>query len=170
MTCTIDILERGLISASVLLKHLKELISVIKGCLTDDFAPDLRLLSCVLLERILFIIKDGATDEDIHDLYPVMIERLDDSQDDIRIQVSKALKLFISCKLYFSPSTFEYIVKAVLIHLDDENEQIQLAIFDLLKEMAHHNGDLVLNEAKAAVKKQRYPRRCQELIKIIEKE
>jgi len=45
-----------------------------------------------------------------------------------------------------SPSTLEYVVRTLLIHLDDQNEQLQIALFNALKEAAEINPKIVLTE------------------------
>ena len=51
-------IEKDLISGEKLMKCVKELIPPIKTCLTDDWAPDLRFVTCVLCEKILLHVKD----------------------------------------------------------------------------------------------------------------
>lgn len=67
-----------------------------------------------------------------------------------------------------SESTFEYVVKAIFVHLDDQNEEIQLVIFNVLKFAAKLRPEIVLEEGKKNIKKQKYPRKCQELINFSE--
>jgi len=137
--------------------------------MNDDWAPDLRLASCILMEKILEYLKDLLTDFELKDIYPILLERLDDPQDAIRIEITKSLSSFLKSKqLRMSPSIFEYLIKAIIVHLDDQNEQIQLAIFSLLKIASEMDPKLVLDEGRKSVAKQKYPRKCQELIRYIE--
>lgn len=64
----------------------------------------------------------------------------------------------------FSESILEYIVKGVFIHLDDQNEEIQMSVYHVLRFITKLKPKLVLDEAKESLKKLKYPRKCQELI------
>ena len=51
-----------------------------------------------------------------------------------------------------SPSIFEYVIKIILIHLDDQNEQVQFAMFNLLKAAAELDHKKVEEEVIAYLK------------------
>lgn len=68
----------------------------------------------------------------------------------------------------FSESTFEYLVKNIIVHLDDQNEEIQMAIYNILRFAARLKPLIVLTEARVVLPKQKYPRKCQDLIKFSE--
>eukprot|EP01016_Furgasonia_blochmanni_P049039 TRINITY_DN7397_c0_g1_i3.p1 TRINITY_DN7397_c0_g1~~TRINITY_DN7397_c0_g1_i3.p1 ORF type:complete len:407 (+),score=50.17 TRINITY_DN7397_c0_g1_i3:676-1896(+) len=169
MICMINLLEFNLITPEELHKNIKELFPVVKTCLSDDWAPDLRFVTCIFVNKLLTQLKEIVTDEELKDIYPSLLERLDDSQDPIRIEVTKAFKALLLCDhLRFSPSTYEYLIKSIFVHLDDQNEEVQMAVYHLLQSAATVDWKCVLEEAKQSVKKQKYPRKCQELIKLIE--
>jgi len=169
VVCIFHLVERDLIPEETLLKLLDEFKGTLKSCLNDDFAPDLRFSACCLMESFLRHLTNLLSDYELKDLYPILLERLDDSQDMIRIEISKSISAFFQCKqLKFSPSIFEYVIRNIKIHLDDQNEQIQMAIFNLLKEAANIDAQKVLEETREFVNKQKYPRKCQELIRYIE--
>ena len=67
-----------------------------------------------------------------------------------------------------SEGTFEYLVRNIIVHLDDQNEEIQMAIYNILRFAARLKANIVLNEANMVLKKQKYPRKCQDLIKFAE--
>jgi len=67
-----------------------------------------------------------------------------------------------------SSSTLEYVIKTCFIHLDDRNEDIQKSIFEFLKFAISIDRDIVEKEAIDALKKQKFPRFTEELLKIIE--
>ena len=54
------------------------------------------------------------------------------------------------------------------MHLDDQNEEIQMAIYNILRFAARLKPNIVLTEAKMVLKKQKFPRKCQDLIKFAE--
>ena len=45
-----------------------------------------------------------------------------------------------------SPGTFEYVVRNILIHLDDQNENLQIALFKVLQTAAQVKPKIVLKE------------------------
>jgi len=45
-----------------------------------------------------------------------------------------------------SPGTFEYVVRNILIHLDDQNENLRVALFRVLQTAARIRPKLVLRE------------------------
>lgn len=71
---------------------------MIKSCLDDDWAPDLRFAACNLVERMLIALNDNLESEELRELYPALLQRLDDAQDVIRLEISKAFLAFFACK------------------------------------------------------------------------
>jgi hypothetical protein len=60
--------------------------------------------------------------------------------------------------MYMSDSTFEYVIQTLFIHLDDKNEDVQLAVFKTLELAASLKPSLVLHEVGLA--DARPPSRC----------
>lgn len=56
----------------------------------------------------------------------------------------------------------------IFVHLDDQNEDIQMAIYKILRFAGNLNPIIVLNEAQNNLKKQKYPRKCQEIIRFVQ--
>lgn len=56
----------------------------------------------------------------------------------------------------------------IFVHLDDQNEDIQMAIYKILRFAGNLKPNIVLNEAQNNLKKQKYPRKCQEIIRFAE--
>jgi len=85
----------------------------------------------------------------------------------IRIEITKAINQFFFCdQLKISPSTFEYMIKTIFVHLDDHNQEISMAIYNTLVNAAHVNAQKTLEVAKEALSKQKYPRKCEEIIRL----
>jgi hypothetical protein len=125
----------------------KGLVASLKNCMSDDWAPDLRYACVCLCQKLLGCMDGQLSYEEMLDFYPTLLERLDDAQDPVRIEVCKAIKVFLETNRYtISDSTWTYIVKACLVHLDDTNEEVQLAVFSLLKAAADINSKALLGE------------------------
>lgn len=81
-------------------------------------------------------------DEDYKEIYPELLKRLDDSQDAIRIETANSFLVFFTyLNENWSTSLYEYTVKNIFIHLDDQNEQIQKAIMEVLKASVRINRE-----------------------------
>lgn len=110
------------------------LVSVL-GMLDDDDRLT-RLNSCYVLEA-LFSNDDAlkTIDNDrLHKSYPDLLKRLDDVLDEIRLVICSTLNAYI--RAFHSDFTIELyrahledIAKVLLIHMDDQNSQIQNAVF-----------------------------------------
>jgi len=74
------------------------LLPVIKSCLDDDWAPDLRFATCNLVEKLLIALNQYIESEELRDLYPALLQRLDDAQDVIRVEVTKSFIAFFASK------------------------------------------------------------------------
>ena len=59
----IALIERSIITEEQLLDSFKDLIPHLKNCLNDDWAPELRLASCELLQRYLMATSDKIGDD-----------------------------------------------------------------------------------------------------------
>ena len=81
----------------------------------------------------------------LRDIYPELLKRLDDSQDHIREKTCEALEEFFNMlPEKWSESLFVYMIKSIIIHLDDPKESIQTATKKLLIVSARVNSDKVL--------------------------
>ncbi len=62
-------------------------------------------------------------------LYPELLKRLDDSNDAIRVEAAHAFDKFLQGMAPgFEPGQMEYMVRALCVHLDDSNAQVQDAV------------------------------------------
>ena len=120
--CILRLLEHRLIDREKLYSAFKEIMTVLKNCIDDDWANDLRFTSVVLIKRLMEYLKDVLDEEDYKDIYPELLKRLDDSQDSIRIETGNALIVFFSqLPKDWSGSLYEYSIKNIFIHLDDQS-------------------------------------------------
>jgi dynein assembly factor 5 len=114
---------------------MNELLVAVLGMLDDDDRLT-RMNSCYVLQA-LFSNDDAVRtidDERLHKSYPDLLKRLDDISDDIRLAMCSTLNAYIrafngdfNVDLY--RAHLEDIAKILLIHMDDQNVQIQEAIF-----------------------------------------
>merc|ERR1740129_255778 len=142
---------------------------VLKNCLDDSWSPDNRLLACLVLGCTLVDLQAEISGEQLREVYPELLKRLDDSNDKIRVAVCEALSVFFKClPPNWSRTLFEYILKTLFIHLDDPNPEIQQGIYGVLEAAVHQDHVTFLHEAKTAGAKSSHPRLCEELARLAE--
>jgi len=113
-------IENKLISKQKLHNCFKEIMGVIKNCMDDDWANDMRFTSVVTVRKIIEYLHEVFDSEDYKEIYPELLKRLDDSQDGIRIATAETFCLFFKyLPDPWSASLYDYTVKNIFIHLDD---------------------------------------------------
>ena len=103
----------------------------------DDWDNDMRFAAVVLMKHILIMIQAKFEYEQYREVYPELLKRLDDAQDGIRIENCKVLEIFFDgLPDPWSSSLYEYTIKNIFVHLDDQNDKIQQAVQQVLKKAA----------------------------------
>lgn len=99
----------------------------------DDDSKSTRLVSCRVLTRLFDLMGEALDQDRLHNMYPELLKRLDDSSDEIRVMVSKTFLAYLQCfgdkydaNLY--RAHLEAIYSGLLVHLDDPEIKIQEAI------------------------------------------
>ncbi len=114
---------------------MNEILLSVLGMLDDDDRLT-RMNSCYVLQA-LFSNDDAirTIDNDrLHKAYPDLLKRLDDVSDDIRLVMCSTLNAYVQAfkgdfNIELYRSHLEDIAKILLIHMDDQNSQIQNAVF-----------------------------------------
>jgi len=133
IACLFTVLKMGAAESQVLFMAAPKLLPVLKTNLGDYDASSRQL--CVLSLGILFAALPGALGfEPVHQLYPELLKCLDDSSDDVRFAACGTLKVFLLAapKEHFKGTLMDYMCDQLLIHLDDPDEIIQKAVFEIL--------------------------------------
>jgi hypothetical protein len=169
MICIHALVERHLIAPSTLNEVFVDLMPILKSGLDDSFSPDNRLIACLVLKCTLAELQAEINGEQLREIYPELLKRLDDSNDKIRVAICDALAVFFQClPPKWSRSLFEYILKTLFVHLDDPSFEIQEGIAKALEIALHQDYSTFIGEAKAAAAKSAHPRRCEELARLAE--
>jgi hypothetical protein len=92
------ILTKGLFPASELHSVYPDIIAPLKDCLDDDWAADLRLSSVHFCQLLINTLTDHLDQLELSNLRPLLLTRLDDAQDIIRIEITSAIRSFLTCK------------------------------------------------------------------------
>eukprot|EP00429_Kryptoperidinium_foliaceum_P064296 CAMPEP_0176064936 /NCGR_PEP_ID=MMETSP0120_2-20121206/32392_1 /TAXON_ID=160619 /ORGANISM="Kryptoperidinium foliaceum, Strain CCMP 1326" /LENGTH=982 /DNA_ID=CAMNT_0017398517 /DNA_START=9 /DNA_END=2954 /DNA_ORIENTATION=+ len=169
MVCIHSMLQRRLIAASALNLAFADLLPILKSCLDDSWSPDNRMIACLVLSCTLSEMHAEISGEQLREVYPELLKRLDDSNDKIRVAVCEALSVFFKClPPRWSRSLYEYILRTLFVHLDDPNIEIQQGIYSVLEAAVHQDYSAFMREAQLAAGKSSHPRLCEELGRMAE--
>ncbi|CAE7501345.1 Dnaaf5 [Symbiodinium sp. CCMP2592] len=169
MVCVHSLLRRHLVPSAVLNEVFVDLMPILKGCLDDSWSPDNRMIACLVLSCTLADLQAEINGEQLREVYPELLKRLDDSNDKIRVAVCEALDVFFKClPQNWSRTLYEYILRNLFVHLDDPNPEIQQGIYAVLQAAAPQDTATFLKEAQTASAKSAHPRLCEELVRLAE--
>mmetsp|Transcript_21120 Transcript_21120/g.45100 ORF Transcript_21120/g.45100 Transcript_21120/m.45100 type:complete len:933 (+) Transcript_21120:93-2891(+) len=164
MVCIHALLQRRLADAASLNAAFTDLLPIVKSALDDSFSPDNRMIACLILSCTLSELQSEISGDQLREVYPELLKRLDDSNDKIRVAVCEALVMFFKClPPNWSRSLYEYILRTLFVHLDDPNLEIQQGIYAVLETAIDQDFTTFINEARAAAAKSSHPRLCEEL-------
>lgn len=164
----------GLMSKSLALQVAPGVFPILKTNLDDD-DPKMRMLVLLIFQFWLELLPSHSIrmEEDaLTELHRELLKRLDDSHDDIRLEVVKAFSLLFH--KVFPPASdydktdsyFRYILSSFFIYLDDANPKIIQACFDFLQTTIDYNRRVFMQETEAAKKKQTTGRYCDQLMQL----
>lgn len=112
MVCINSLLNKKLISPEELQECLGSLMPVIKSSLDDNWSPDNRLAGIYVVTEILKNLHGVVTGDELREIYPELLKRLDDSNDTIRQEVCKTFIVFFGAlPARWSTSLYEYILR-----------------------------------------------------------
>lgn len=142
IVCLIKLYKYDLVKEqNTTVKFFNSYISMLKSASDDDWDCELRNLSIQFIQILLIKNKENnyknsfLSESEMRDLYPILLKRLDDSQDENRKAVCFALELFmmiVKDKKNISSTACEYIFQNSCIHLDDCKEEIRKAVYSFL--------------------------------------
>lgn len=168
--CMMRMIDHKLISPQKLRNSFQAIMGVLKNCLDDDWANDLRFTSVVTIRRMIEYLHDDFDHEDWKEVYPELLKRLDDSQDGIRIATAETFCVFFKyLPNPWSVSLYEYTIKNIFIHLDDQNPDIQKAIRGVLILAARVQTDKFMEVAHEQIDKFQHPSVIKSLIEEVRK-
>lgn len=164
--------SQGLVTAPIVMQTAAKLLPVLHANLDDDEAK-MRMLVLLLLQSLMLLVPAGSIrvgDDSLTELHRDLLKRLDDSHDDIRLEVVATFTLLFH--RVFPPaeeydktqSYFRYILQTFYIHLDDSNPRIIGACFEFLKSSIDYDRKVFINETEAAKKKQTTGQYCDQLL------
>ena len=98
-------------------------------------------------------------------MYPELLKRLDDSNDDVRRTICATIAVYFSAPApgAFSSTCYGYMIDTLLIHLDDPEEDMQKCVFATLEAAIEIVPQLVVAKATKAVDSHRDGEMAEEL-------
>ncbi|CAK8696019.1 unnamed protein product [Clavelina lepadiformis] len=136
----------------------------------DDDVKSTRLTTTKVLTRLFHTCgRELDLDQILHKIYMELLKRMDDASDEIRIAVTKAWLQYFKC---FKPGYDEGLYKAhlecmysgLLVHMDDPETDIQLAVQSVLKEGGALSPTILRQEIEKVKHKHRTQAYCNQLL------
>lgn len=136
LVCMIKIFKKNLCENETCTTLFNEFFNVLKQALDDDWDPEIRYLAINLLREYFLFNKENFSEDNLREYYPILLKRLDDSQDANRIAVCAIISIFFECckRVKMSDTVIDYVLNTSFIHLDDPNEKVREAVFGFLKD------------------------------------
>ncbi|KAJ0058112.1 hypothetical protein NL108_007385, partial [Boleophthalmus pectinirostris] len=129
ISCVLALLHGGAITPAQVLCVEEKLTPQVLSALEED-SQMARLLACRSMSIILRLVGPSLPPEALNKIYPELLKRLDDSNDDVRTVALEALGLWL-CGLSkdYSPELFaphlQLLFQQLLLHLDDHDNAVQ---------------------------------------------
>ena len=118
----------------------------------DDNEISPRMMCCLCVAVILERLKGAFSSQSLSEMYPMLLKRLDDSHDQVRLAICKTLEIFFTCapKMNYSSTLLDYSLDQLFVHLDYKESTIQGGVYEVIKVVAEVNRELTLKKAESA--------------------
>ncbi|PVD38342.1 hypothetical protein C0Q70_00954 [Pomacea canaliculata] len=168
VSCLWALLQSSVLTSDKLEPVAEELITQMITTMDDD-NKSTRLISCRVLTRTFDTMGNALDQDRLHNLYPELLKRLDDSSDEIRMMVTRTFLAYFDCfqnkyDVGLYRAHLEALYKGLLVHLDDPEEKIQEGVLEVLKKAGQLHPNLLLQEVENVKHKHRDPKFCNRLI------
>ena len=119
----------------------------------DDHEVSPRMMACMCVTVILERLRGAFAAQSLSEMYPLLLKRLDDSSDQVRLAICTTLESFFQCapKENYNSTLLDYSLDQLFVHLDDRDADIQQGAFNVIKIISEHcNRELVMRKAESA--------------------
>ncbi|XP_005100812.1 dynein assembly factor 5, axonemal [Aplysia californica] len=168
VSCLWALLQSGALTKEKMEPVIESVITQVISLLEDDNTST-RLLGCRVMTRIFDLMGSSLSMDRLHNMYPELLKRLDDSSDEIRLMMTKTLLAYLDCfeggydvSLY--RAHLEAIYRGLLVHLDDPEGKIQEAVLAVLKRASELAPEMLIREVESVKHKHRSTTYCDKLI------
>jgi len=173
MTCLSKLCFLPALTPPQLAEQCEAALPVISGCLDDDNS-ETRRLGCLTLEGILRKLGPAHTAEAwVRALYPQLLKRLDDANDTVRVTGCRPLSALFAAFRYsgtydasanFDKTNYQYLLRGMLVHLDDPSPEIQAAVMELLQQAMRVDPPIFSAEVRDVRERHRTTKLCDALL------
>lgn len=162
------VLKAGAVESETLLVSATELVPLIVSHL-DDSDTTCRLIACPALQILFERLRGSFSPQAVHEIYPKLLKRLDDSCDEVRIAVLESLHFFFKCgpPSYFTGTLIDYSLDQLFIHLDDPNVIVQNTVMATILSTVSIDKDLIVEKAESNRSVHRAPLFCDKILNEI---
>ncbi|XP_048350157.1 LOW QUALITY PROTEIN: dynein axonemal assembly factor 5 [Sphaerodactylus townsendi] len=171
VSCLWALIYSELLSPEETLNIERSLLPEILATLDED-SKMTRSFSCQIISVFLAANGKQFEPDKLISVYPELLKRLDDASHEVRLEAAKALVNWFRCidddKKALLKTNIEFLYRELLVELDDPNQNIQLAVLDILKQGGILYPDLLVEEIKAVLHKHRSPTYLNQLLLHIE--
>lgn len=173
MLCLTKLVPLPSLTPSQLEAQLGEAMPLFHTALDDDNV-DTRRASCAVVAASLDKLGASRLDHDrARKLYPELLKRLDDASDDVRMRACAPLRALFSAMSYsaiwnehvnFDKANYQYLLRGLLVHLDDPSPEIQQCLYALLEGGMAVDPIVFAEEVSAVRERHRSPKLCDQLV------
>ena len=166
LAVTFGLMKAGAAQGEALAKAAPELVPLLCSSL-DDNDETARLMSCLCLTVMFQRLRGAFGDQSIHELYPKLLKRLDDSSDHVRGAICDTLEMFMQAAhspTCYSSTMIDYTLDQLFIHLDDPSDGMQEAVLRVVLAGAKVDKKSVLAKARHHRGSHRTPDMCDRVI------
>jgi hypothetical protein len=144
------VLKAGAVESETLFKTATDIVPLIISHL-DDSDTTCRLIACPALQILFERLRGSFSAQSVLEMYPKLLKRLDDSCDEVRIEVLESLRSFFQCgpPSYFLGTLIDYSLDQLFIHLDDPSPDIQSAVMSTILSTLTIDKELIRKKAEA---------------------
>jgi len=169
LVCLVKMFDNGIVDLDMFTDSdiITEFFTVMKVTLADDWDANLRYLSILLVGRIFNYCEKLITENHLSDSYNMILKRMDDAQDKIRLECCNVFKTFFRICMKgtkISESQYKYIVETLFVHFDDQKEEIRLAVKDVLLHASQIYSNKFISIAEENLKRFTHQSICKEVI------
>ena len=160
------LLKAGSVKLEVLFRAAADLVPRIVSNL-DDMEATPRQISCLCLTVLFERLKGAFGDQAIHEIYPKLIARLDDSSDVVRLAICATLEMFLQCSPvahHYTGTLIDYVLDQLFIHLDDADSNVQVAVYRVIVVAGSIDKALTLKKAERSRLSHRSPAMCDKVV------
>ncbi|XP_009688412.2 dynein axonemal assembly factor 5 [Struthio camelus] len=139
----------------------------------DEDSKMTRLMACRIVDVFLKVCGRQFDSDKLINTYPEVLKRLDDASPDVRLAAAHTLTNWFKCLKdndvkSVMQNNIRFLYQELLIHLDDQDQNIQNAVLEVLKEGSILYPELLVREIEVVVHKHRTPVYCNQLLNHIQ--